>query len=383
MTLLLDFYKVDMVSNKEISKVDGFRFLNHLHTTARQLRICSQITLELNNSQKLRISLRDSLINWSLKKEENNIQYLNSKGKLTNKKKTTTAFEHYLDLCKSLGLINDFNGLFANSRLSYILIHFLSKRDFDFELGQAEKYFYLYLLLMNDADGLFLVLNMLAKEENNQQSLQNIFRESLNDRLIIKSNLSSNYVKATINEKYRSINYIWRKPEKYAEHLLIPRCEWLNQLGLVSIEKLKGSTFYSISGKGNTMLDLLPRLINTDLVDMDEDWMLDNIFTIFPKVYPEDFSCKVDYYGDQFITYLGQSIEKAIGVVKSSNLFRIPFFDSLLFVCLDMLVVNNIVVNFSDINKLLTNGLTFNGRLYLMKTFGRVNESYITTRPAL
>lgn len=372
-----------MVKTKEISKVDGFRFLNHLHTTARQLRICSQITLELNNSPKLKTSLRDSLIKWSLKKEENDVQYLNSKGKLTDKKKTTTAFEHYLDLCKSLGLINDFNGIFSNSRLSYILTHFLSKRGFDFGLSQAEKYFYIYLLLMNDADGLFLVLTILAKEENNQQSLQNIFRKSLNDRLLVKSDLSSNYVKAIINEKYRSINYIWKKPETYAEHLLIPRCEWLNQLGLVSIEKLKSSTFYSISEKGKRMLELIPCLLNTDLTDIDENWMSDNVFTIFPEIYSEDFLSKVEQYSETFIAYLSRSIEKAVGVIKSSNLFRIPSFDSLLFVCLDMLIVNNVVVNFSDIIKILDNGLNYNGRLYVIKNVGRINESYITTRPAL
>lgn len=364
----------------EIFKVDGFRFLSSLHTTARQLKICSQITYELNESKKIKKSLYDSLINWSLEKEKNDNQYSISKGKLTEHEKPTTAFTHYLDLSKSLGLINELNGVFSNNRLSYTLLYFLSKSKTGRDIEYAEMYFYLYIILMKDADGILLILTVLNKGNINQKTLQNNFQEALNERLLAKRTLSNNYVKAVINEKYRAINYIWRKPGKYAEHLLVPRCEWLSQLELISIIKLKGSTLYSLTEKGALMLKSLPLISNTNLVDIDDKWMVDSVFTTIHDVFQKNFFSETEHYNETFISHLGKAIEKSTYIIKSSNLFRVPSFDCLLFTCLYMLVENNIVINFSDIINVLNNGLTHNGRVYLVKNAGRINESYITTR---
>src|SRR6185312_6849824 len=111
-----------------IPKADGFRFINHLHTTARQLEICSQIIIELNGGQKLHQSLFNTLTRWSLELEHSDLRYAESKGKLTTKGKPTTAFNHYLELCKSLNLITEFNKIYANSRLAYILLYFEIQR---------------------------------------------------------------------------------------------------------------------------------------------------------------------------------------------------------------------------------------------------------------
>lgn len=371
-----------MADLEQISKVDGFRFLNHLHTTARQLKICSQILVEINGTQKLHVSLFEALTQWSFKLEISNTEYLESKGKLTANQKPTTAFSHYLNLCRSLHLLNEFNKVYSNSRLSFILLYFLSdlEPNDDISLNKYEKFFYFHLLLKNDADGIFLILSMLSVQTHTQQGLQKGFLGHLNERLLHKQNLSSGLVKQQIGEKFRAINFLWQNPEKYAEHLLIPRCEWLSQLDLVVIGKDKSATTYSLTEKGKLFLNLLPTYPKTSLPDIDDMWLVDKAFTVLALIYTSESDKLYQNFSAAFISELGNSLEMAVKVVKSSNLFRIPAFDSMLFICLNMLTEFQIIVNFSDLISLLETGFAFNDKQYFIKNTGRINESYISTR---
>ena len=367
---------------EHILKVDGFRFINHLHTTARQLKICSQILLELNGTSKLQISLIEALIQWSIRLENSNSRYGESKGRLTNNGKPTTAFSHYLDLCKSLTLVTEFNKVYANSRLSFVLTYFLCYQEQrnDINLNQYEKLFYLHLLLKKDADGIFLVLSILSKQAQTQQELQRGFLVNLNERLLFKQNFSFGIVKQQIGEKFRAINFLWQNPEKYAEHLLIPRCEWLSQLDLIAISKSKNSTSYYLTDKGKLFLKLLPTLPGSSLPDIDDSWMTKRVFTVLASIYARESNDSFQNFNPTYFTELGYSLEIAVKVVISSNLFRIPAFDSMLFVCLNMLTKYQIIINFSDIISLLNPGFSFNDKQYIIKNAGRINESYISTR---
>jgi hypothetical protein len=363
-----------------LSRVDGFRFINNLHTTARQLAICSKIVVEINNTQILKQILHNHLHSWSFKMEVNNSQYLTSRGKLTSNKKVTTAFNHYIELSKSLGLINDLNNIYSNTRLSFILIHFLNKKkesDLKIELDKIEVFFYFFQLLVKDADALLLILTLLKSKEYNQSSLQTIFLQALNHRLLDKQKYSSNHIKHQIGEKYRTINFVWKSAEKYSEHVLIPRCEWLNQLGLVSIDRIKGSTYYSLSIKGKSMVERIPILLNSELKDINDEWVYGEVFSLIAEVY---YDCDINNFSNHLLEF-GESLETAVQVIRSSNIFRIPLFDTMFFICLKLLDENRIVMNFRDIISLLDEGFIFNNNQYFIKNAGRINESYITIRP--
>ncbi|SDL78546.1 hypothetical protein [Siphonobacter aquaeclarae] len=359
-------------------KVDRFRFLSSLHTTARQLRICSEIISEIGSGIKLERNILVSLTNWSSEKEQLDESYRNSKGKITENSKPTSSFNHYIDLCKSLDLISGFNGTVSNTRLSFLLLSFISTKTEKDNLLNSEKCFYFFILLAYDSDGIFLVLDILQRGVLNQISLQQTFQDSLNIRLTAKRELSSGFIKNQINEKFRTINYIWTKPQKYAEHLLIPRCEWLNQLNLVSIEKRKGSTAYFLTPEGEKMIELLPCLEATNITDIDKSWVSSSTFTLFSKLFLKAFQSLNELPFNEKIRLVGISLGKSLSAVKSSSLFKIPAFESVLFVCIDLLSSNSIVANFDDIHLLLDDGISYGGRHYSIKSKGRANESYIT-----
>lgn len=370
------------MKEKEIDiKVDSFRFINHLHTTVRQLFICSEVVLQLNEKQLPKDLLLKLLYKWSKEQESINEIYKNSKGKLTDKGKETSAVNHYLDLCNSLGLVTHLNGFYSNKRLSRILLYFINKDCKRFEITIQEKLFYLFQLLSIDADGILLVLSLLENVANkNQIELQKEFKDALNKRLLSKQELASQIIKTSIGEKYRTINFIWKRPEKYAEHILIPRCEWLSSIGLLSIEKKGSSTIYSLTGAGINFYSNIPLLSNSSLTrDINEHWMNQQIFTLFDTVFPDSRVRYKDLEHNKAKECLGFALKKASTIVKTSNTFRIPLFDTLVFICLYLFIEKKIIINFSNIYEELKGKFSFENKQYLLKEAGRINEGYITT----
>ena len=148
------------IKNKQ---VDGFRFINNLNTTSRQLSICSEIVRQLGGKQLPKELLGKLLYGWSKKLEED-VDYKSSRGKITQDGKETSALKYYLDLSDSLGLITHLNSFYTNTRLSYILLHFINTDNDHFKFGKlsdSQKIFYLFQLFKIDGDGLIFILNTL------------------------------------------------------------------------------------------------------------------------------------------------------------------------------------------------------------------------------
>ncbi|KMQ61151.1 hypothetical protein ACM40_15770 [Chryseobacterium sp. BLS98] len=359
-----------------IYKVDGFRFINSLHTTARQLPICSEIIKQLSNKQLPKDILFQLMVKWSIQEESINDKYKNSKGKLTQNGKATTAFKNYLDLCESLKLVIRLNDFYASSRLSFVLKYFMEHNDDNF--SKAEKIFYLLQLFLVDSDGILYVLDEINTSSLNQKALQVNFKDNFNLRLVTKQILATPIVKNSINERYRTINYVWQNPEKYAEHLLIPRCEWLTTLGILDIKKNGSSTIYSFTSNGRVFFEKLPVLSNSKLKDINEIWIFQNFFSIINFLYPGNNTISFkDMDPKQKINELGFSLDNALKVVKTSNSFKIPLFDCLVFICIDLFSSKNIIIEMSDVLDMLKAGITYGLKSFNLKHEGRLNESYI------
>lgn len=365
-------------------QVDGFRFINNLNTTSRQLAVCSEIVKQLGVKQLPKELLSKLLCDWSTKLETDE-DYKNSKGKVTQDGKETSALKYYIDLADFLGLITHINNFYTNTRLAYILLYLINtdKEPIKFgKLTDTQKIFYLFQLFRIDGDGIIFLLNTFKKDPIGQLKLQQIFKEEFNDRLLLKKDLATDIVKRQISEKYRAINFIWKKPEKYSEHLLIPRCEWLKSLGLVEISKRGNNTIYSLSPEGSLLFDKLPVCNEAgSLRDIDESWIHNDFFEVVNEIYFDSKKIRIDKLDKSNVeNTIGTAIEKAVTVVKTSSSFRIPIFDTIFFICIELMINNNIVVCFSDIFELFKNGFSYNGKEYFLRDTGRINEGYITTR---
>ncbi len=367
------------MNHNTIENIDGFRLINSLHTTARQLSICTEIIKKLADKQLPKEILLQLMLKWSVEEELSNEVYRGSKGKLSDKGKQTSAFKNYLDLCESLKLVTHFNDFYSCSRLSYVLLYFM-KMDNEKGRSLSMKAFYLLQLFWFDADGILYIIDELKRTPFSQKELQINFKDNFNKRLLAKQEVANPIVKNLISERYRTINYIWKKPEKYAEHLLIPRCEWLNSLGILRIHKEGSSTIYSLTNGGKIFADKIPTTFDFSISDINDQWIFDHFFSAFEALCDNfefesfgNFSQKIQEV--ELLT----SLTIALKVVKTSNSFKLPLFDCLIFICLDFLTRKNILIEMSEILKILSKGLKSEKRSFNLKFEGRLNESYIIT----
>jgi hypothetical protein len=322
------------------------------------------------------------MFDWSLNEEKNNAIYKLANGKLSNFGKKTTAFSHYLDFCDSLGLISNLNGFYANKRLSYLLLHLLKEKEHpETLLSTSVKLFYLSQLFILDSDGILLAMDMIAGHKLNQKQIQENFKSSFSDRLLAKQdNTTSSIVKSEIGERFRTLNFQWQNAETYAEHILIPRFEWLHQLGIVNIQKEKGATYYSLTTQGANFHNNIPEFRNADYCfrDIDDVWIKNQMFSSFGILYTER-SIMPKQQHEMTNELLGHLLVKASSVIKSSNAFRLPLYDTILFLCIELFVEQNIIVNFEDILIKLRVPFSYGDKEYFSKEAGRINEGYINT----
>ncbi len=371
------------MSNEQfVITIDGFRFIENLQTTARQLIVCTEIAKQLNNRQLPKRILEEMLIKWSLNEEAINQEYKESKGKITKDGGKTAALRYYFSLAESLGLIKGFNNVFIDTNISYTLLYFIEEHKEHYVAKKlCENIFYLYQLLNNDADGILLCVDQIAVDNaRSQRELQSKFKETLNYRLVTKGDLASPHLKNSIVNKFRAVNYVWKKPEVYAEHIIAPRYEWLSTLGLVKINRGSKFTFYSLTEKGDKFRNACPK-IGADILitDISEKWLSSSFFDIASLLYCEQEVVKFGLLPNNTKNQqLGASLERASKFVKSSISYRLPLINSYLFICMDLLVNQNIIINFNDIYESLNPAFTYNLKTYKPKISGRLNESYIT-----
>lgn len=315
------------------------------------------------------------MVDWSIKMSQSNDFYNNRKGKLTEAEKATTAFSHYLNLCESLNLVTSLNSIYACTRLTEILLSLESEKDGK-TLSIHQKIFFLYQLLTLDADGILLVLQMLKSSPNglSQKELQKEFKASFNLRLTIKQDKSKDRVRSLISEQYRLLNYSWQNPEKYSEHLLVPRCEWLVELNLIKVVKARGTNNYSLNEIGSLFFDSVPR---EEVSDINESWLRNHLFKSFDRIYSGQRELFQNLSTKAKNDRLGSSLVKFKNVVKLSNTFRYPLTDSLLFISMHNFS-DNVIIEFEDILAELRLGFIYNGSQYSLNETGRANESYIS-----
>lgn len=362
-------------------EIDSFRIIKSLHTTARQLFVCSGIIILIGKKQIPKDLLKKLAVNWSDEISKTNEIYIKRKGKLTEGGKATTSFEHYIQLCESLNLIVSLNGTYSITRSSEIYLSLLDQNNINESFNFSQKAFFFHQLLTIDADGILLALQILTDilpNGGSQKDLQNRFKNAFNERLITKQNGATDQTKSAISEQYRLLNFSWQKPEKYSEHLLIPRYEWLSELDLVTIERRGGATNYTLSNKGQIFLSELPSVDR--IKDINHSWLYQSLFGTLAKLYYTDSYRLYQMMGEEErFKLLGYSLRKFKGVVKLSTAFRYPLFDALFFVSISHFSFG-VITEFSNTLTELRKGFVFDGFRYDIFETGRSNESYVSIK---
>lgn len=182
--------------------------------------------------------------------------YKNTKG-LIKTTKTGNSAKPYIELAEDIGFLTYLNKTYSigkffkvYSQLQRELIHLTSNEKFNetrkniFALEDLDRLFFLEEILKNDFFYISSLLeiifiqkkiteNELRKvEENERCYFQNFILKKLDDLL-----------NSLPHQKTREIRKIklriegWEKPKVYLEHVLMPRLNWLFDLGLIDMSK--------------------------------------------------------------------------------------------------------------------------------------------------
>ena len=230
-----------------------------------------------------------------------------------------------------------------------------------------------YYLFSEDADTILTILEILDKEKHPLKDIQirNMYFNAFFERVKMKAEISSysnrNKMQTILLELYKQ-NRLPRKDSsnKQNKHLIPPRLAWMVYLGV--IDKTKEG--YIISDKGKLFYESLP---SEGLKDINKKWIYDKLFTSCSILYNqnEKTDCK----------YIEQSIARNLldlyNQMYNDKAMRISLLPALLYVSMSLIMEQNIILNFTDIEKYVQN-LKFDKFSFSLNKTGRVNESYIS-----
>src|SRR2546426_600992 len=213
-----------------------YRAIEGTNTKTRRLAYLTAILLTLRQGSLSVQSLLKKLTIWSSEHHADLFRYYVHTGEITSTQKNS-ASTHYLDFAVKLKLIVLLSGMYQITRIGSVqaaLIKTYEQNPNPFLLNSAEKIFYTYCLLKADADILLtLVDSLLTRKEMSLALLQKTFQENFLGRLNAKLlSVQDEAVRMQLRDRRMKIKE-WRHVERYVEHIVPPRLNWLLDLGIL------------------------------------------------------------------------------------------------------------------------------------------------------
>jgi hypothetical protein len=192
----------------------------------------------------------------------------------------------YIDIAQGLLFVSRTGGGISLSPYGELLrlTSKLSSKSNPFSLSLPERLFYTYWLLLTDADHILLVADAASEFKGVRlQNLQSKFKQLFIERLQAKLQVASDARETNRMEEalYRA-RHQWTTPERYAEHIIPPRANWLLDLGFMEPGPFHRQE-YVLSIHGEKFRASLLTISNTGLTDISGDWLWGHIFTTTVK----------------------------------------------------------------------------------------------------
>ena len=362
--------------------IDELRIIEHTNTQIRYLPIISQILRTIGGKSMSTTILKTILDKWSIEQERKSSLYRNHNGILTNNEKPTTAFPYYIELMLNLGLLSKINDVVRNSKYGILFLTLEKFNTENLSLSQIEKFFYLFFILLKDADNVILILQII--NENNGVADYKYLREQyeiyLKQRLKLKAINSSSYSQLAISNKLRKVEFVWQNAKEYSKHIIPPRIEWLIDIGILQEVDNKKSKKFEFSDLGKKFYNSLEFIDDSKTKDINDLWLLDQFVYVF------QFLCKKNNKITDFntldeaskIEFLSEIIPVAYKELDTDGMRRISGLPFYIFVMIIGVVQYNLSISFSSLKSKLLQSFTTHQFTFAFRESSRINESYLT-----
>lgn len=295
----------------------------------------------------------------------------NSKG-IVVETKTGSSVKPYVELADKLKFIDILSavGTIGKTGKTYNILKRELNDNFDniFKLTMFDTFFILEQLIRNDYVFIFTLIEQLyLNSSTNLKSLRLSYQNFLlnNVRNISNYNCNSSHGKKTGIDVIEKRIQSWEKPYVYTEHIIMPRINWLNELGLVDITN---STMFKITDRGEKLFHVLCAWIenNTVLFSNPEKYCNNNFMKSACHVY--------NLCGNNNVTlsYIDDYLERAFILFKTIAPNRVTFSHAVLYIKYMMFFEKNEILDVDYIREYL-----YTSNNYIVKYQDAYGDGYI------
>ncbi len=359
-----------------------YRALEGTNTKTRRLAYLTAILSLLRREGTSEGLLLKKLLQWSQKRRSKLRDYWVQTGEVTSTRRNS-AGARYLSLAMKGGLITQIAGMYRATRLGLVLFALTGHygvRSNPFFLSPAEKIFYTYWILTTDADIFLTVLERVARQPGiSLAQLQQTFQSDFLARLELKSSsCQDELLRRQLFERRTQVAHEWRKPHRYAEHLVPPRMNWMLDLDFLEPANFRHHR-YVLTTAGRQFLSALPRPENTEFHDVTDQWLASGYWNIAAQTL-SGIEALTDW--EQIGTKKHQAMMKPV-LVEAFQTFRDAFVPKasltqvLLYLSIRMMLEHRVVASPACLAQWFSSPRTLDGRRYEVRLSPRENESYL------
>lgn len=362
----------------------AYRAIEATNTKVRRLAYLTAIVSILGRTALNQQVLLARLVRWSQEHKSHLDEYWSQTGEITCTRRNS-AGAYYLDWASALGIIASISGEYRLTRLGLTLWALKTiEQDNPFVLTDAERLFYTYLLLEKDADILLTILTRLQEQPGiGLAGLQKTYQQDLINRLAHKGQIvEDERLKEQLRDRRLAIETAWKKPARYAEHIVPPRLNWLLDLGFLETATFQRHQYY-LTEAGSRFLGNLPRY-NDAFCDISASWLSADFWplaaTHLLNIQPGQLWNELNE--EERFTVGISRLKEAFDTFHRSIIPKVSLTQVLLYMAVKLILENHVLVSLTELTQWLSVPRTINGWCYQVRLSSQENVSYIVLTPA-
>ena len=359
----------------------NYRALEGTNTKTRRLAYLTAILKMVKSDAVGERSLLIRLTRWSQQHRKELQSYWVQTGEVSSTRRNS-AGARYLHLATQLGLIVSVAGAYRVTRRGRVLLALLEPHPINanpFFLNPAERLYYTHLLLERDADAFLTVTDRLLNQPGVSLAwLQKTFQADFLYRLGQKiASSSDEKLRQELLQRQVEVRG-WTKPERYAEHLVPPRLNWLLDLGFLDPDRFK-IHHYELTAAGKQFLTTLLHPSDDGFSDVTDEWLSSAFWEVAVEKLLDLHSLlewdAVDEASLQNV--LGDLLRDTFQVFRHTFVPKVAFTQALAYMSCRLILEHRIRVSPARLRKWFASPQVLNGRRYEVRFSPRENESYL------
>lgn len=345
------------------------------NTKTRRLGYLKLLLSMFNNIDKIPINtIATKLESLSIQYKGHLLNHKNSKGEIIITK-TGASAKPYIDLAEKLGFINKITGYYTLGKEGKIYNSLINEMNYIndniFSFNSMDNPYLLELILKEDFLYITTILKLLYKEtEMSFDRIRTVFQtELINQCTIYSNNENLSFLeKHSIKSQIFKIKG-WKKSLTYLEHIIMPRVNWLYDLGIINMN----NNSFSLTSFGKRIyfnLSIWDDINRSKVVS--PMWYLDNNFI---KLYETSMDCSGNTFNIGSNRDLMQKyIDRAFTLFKTLAPNRVTFSQLAKYVKYKLYLHHDLLIDTDDIKELFLN---FEFAQYIFKYQNQYNDGYI------